>query len=63
MKRFVQGESRTPGTLKAWMGATNFLTNTLERVSTEMSLHVLACNLKRVMTIPGTGALMRAMRG
>jgi hypothetical protein len=51
------------GTLKAWMGATHFLTKTLERVSTEMSLHVLAYNLKRVMTILGTGALMQAMRG
>lgn len=27
------------GTLKAWMGATHFLTKTLPRVSTEMSLH------------------------
>ena len=27
------------GTLKAWMGATHFLTKTLNRVSTEMSLH------------------------
>ena len=30
------------GTLKAWMGATHFLTKTLSRVSTEMSLHVMA---------------------
>ncbi len=29
---------------KAWMGATHFLTKTLPRVSTEMSLHVLAYN-------------------
>ena len=28
------------GTIKAWMGATHFLTRTLEKVSTEMSLHV-----------------------
>ncbi|MFI5224298.1 MAG: IS1182 family transposase, partial [Nitrospirales bacterium] len=39
------------GTIKAWMGATHFLTKTLGRVSTEMSLHVLAYNLKRVMKI------------
>jgi hypothetical protein len=32
------------GTLKAWMGATHFLTKRLRRVSTEMSLHVLAYN-------------------
>ena len=30
------------GTLKFWMGATHFLCRTLPRVSTEMSLHVLA---------------------
>src|ERR1700675_705706 len=30
------------GTLKAWMGATHFLTRTLDKVRTEMSLHVLA---------------------
>jgi len=33
------------GTLKAWMGSTHFLPRTLNRVSTEMSLHVLAYNL------------------
>jgi transposase len=42
------------GTLKAWMGATHFLTKTLNRVSTEMSLHVLAYNLKRVIAILGS---------
>ena len=50
------------GTLKDWMGATHFLTRTLDRVSTEMSLHVLAYNLKRVMKIIGMGPLMAAMR-
>jgi len=49
------------GTLKAWMGATHFLTKTLGRVSTEMSLHVLAYNLKRVMNLLGTTTLMEAM--
>jgi transposase len=49
------------GTLKAWMGATHFLTKTLPRVSTEMSLHVLAYNLKRTMQIFGAKPLMRAM--
>jgi hypothetical protein len=33
------------GTLKAWMGSTDFLTKTLPRVRTEMSLQVLAYNL------------------
>src|SRR5438552_14032634 len=50
------------GTLKAWMGSTHFLTKRLPRVSTEMSLHVLAYNLKRVMQIVGSGPLMQAMR-
>jgi transposase len=49
------------GTLKAWMGATHFLTKTLPRVSTEMSLHVLAYNLKRAIQIFGVRALMQAM--
>ena len=51
------------GTLKLWMGSAHFLTKTLKRVSTEMSLHVLAYNLKRVMKILGTEALMAEMRG
>ena len=50
------------GTIKSWMGATHFLTKKLDRVSTEMSLHVLAYNLKRVMRLLGPGALMNAMR-
>jgi transposase len=50
------------GTLKAWMGATHFLTKTLPRVSTEMSLHVLAYNLKRAMQIVGIAPLTQAMR-
>ena len=49
-------------TLKAWMGSTHFLTKRLPRVSTEMSLHVLAYNLKRVMQIVGIVPLMQAMR-
>lgn len=49
------------GTLKAWMGSPHFLTKTLDRVSTEMSLHVLAYNLKRVMNLMGTAPLMEAM--
>jgi transposase len=48
-------------TFKAWMGSTHFLTRTLPRVSTEMSLHVLAYNMKRVMQIFGVQSLVRAM--
>jgi len=50
------------GTLKLWMGSAHFLTKTMDRVSTEMGLHVLAYNMKRVMKILGTGALMDAMK-
>jgi transposase len=50
------------GTIKYWMGATHFLTKTLARVSTEMSLHVLAYNMKRVMRLLGIGGLIEAMR-
>ena len=50
------------GTLKAWMGATHFLTKTLPRVRTEMSLQVLAYNLKRALNIFGTDLLVALMR-
>jgi len=50
------------GTIKAWMGSTHFLTRTLKRVSTEMSLHVLAYNIKRVIAIIGVGPLLQAIR-
>lgn len=49
------------GTLKAWMGSTHFLTKTLPRVSTEMCLHVLAYNFKRLMRILGTQQVIRAV--
>ncbi|SHE76433.1 hypothetical protein SAMN02745148_01083 [Modicisalibacter ilicicola DSM 19980] len=50
------------GTLKAWMGSTHFLTKRLANVSTEMSLHVLASDLKRVMSILGVNELIRVAR-
>jgi hypothetical protein len=50
------------GTIKVWMGWTHFLTKTLGRVSTEMSLHVLAYNMKRVLAILGFDELMYAIR-
>ena len=49
------------GTLKHWMGWTHFLTRTLVNVGTEMSLHVLAYNLKRVISILGIAKTMKAM--
>jgi transposase len=47
--------------IKAWMGATHFRMKTLKHVATEIALHVLAYNLKRVMAILGVPALLRAM--
>lgn len=44
------------------MGWTHFLTKGLERVQTEMSLHVLAYNLKRLMTLLGIAGVMDAIR-
>lgn len=49
------------GTIKAWMGATHFLTKGLERVRTEMSLHILAYNLKRLIALLGITAVMKAV--
>lgn len=46
------------GTLKAWMGHTHFLTKGLEKVKTEMSLSVLAYNLKRMIAIMGVRPLI-----
>ena len=50
------------GTLKAWMGATHFKTRTLDKVRAEMSLHVLAYNLKRVVAMLGPQSLIEAIR-
>jgi transposase len=50
------------GTLKAWMGATHFKTRRLPNVRTEMSLQVLAYNLKRVIEILGVRPLIAAMQ-
>jgi len=57
-----QTVEHTFGTLKSWMGATHFLTRTFPRVRTEMSLQVLAYNLKRVIQILGVQPLIAAIR-
>jgi len=44
------------------MGATHFLMKTLPKVATEMTLHVLAYNLTRVMNIVGIKPLLAAIR-
>jgi transposase len=50
------------GTLKSWMGATHFLTRTKDRVNAEMSLFVLAYNIKRMIKILGMKPLLEAIR-
>jgi transposase len=49
------------GTIKSWMGIHHFKTKTLKRVSTEMSLHVLAYNLTRMINIMGVKPLIAAI--
>jgi len=49
------------GTIKSWMGSTHFQMKTLKHVGTEMALHVLAYDMKRVMSILGVGGLMEAI--
>jgi transposase len=50
------------GTLKAWMGYTHFQMKTLKHVRTEMSLHVLAYNFKRVLAMLGVNPLLHAIQ-
>lgn len=49
-------------TLKHWMGSTHFLTRTLANVGTEMSFHVLAYSLKRLIGILGMSKTMKAIQ-
>lgn len=49
------------GTMKRWMNAGYFLCKGLEKVATEMSLTVLAYNLKRVLNIVSFPELMKAV--
>ncbi len=50
------------GTIKAWMGHSHFLMKRLPNVKTEISLHILAYNMKRVMAVLGTKPLIEAIR-
>jgi len=50
------------GTIKMWMGATHLLTRRFKNVSTEISLHVLAYNLKRMMSIWGSEGLTKKLQ-
>ena len=50
------------GTLKSWMGATHFLTKRLKNVKTEMSLSVLAYNIRRMISMMGVTKLIRVIQ-
>lgn len=50
------------GTIKSWMGNPHLLMKRLKNVKTEISLHVLAYNMKRVLRILGARPLMAAMQ-
>jgi Transposase DDE domain len=50
------------GTLKHWMGSAHFLMKTLAHVPTEVNLHALAYNLKRVISVLGIAKTMKAMK-
>jgi transposase len=50
------------GTLKHGMGSSHFLTRTLPHVGTEMSLLVLAYNLKRVMQLLGVKQTVKSVK-
>jgi transposase len=50
------------GTIKDWMGRSHFKTRKLANVGTEMSLHVLAYNIKRAIALVGTPRLIVAMQ-
>jgi hypothetical protein len=49
------------GTRKRWMEQGYFLMRRKEKVATEMSLTVLAYNLKRVLNLVGTQKLIAAL--
>jgi len=51
------------GTIKDWMGRDHFRTRRLVNVGTEISLHILAYNVKRAVAVLGAPALMAAIRG
>jgi hypothetical protein len=48
--------------IKHWMGSTHFLMKRLPNVKAEMSLHVLAYNMKRAINVLGTAKIMDALK-
>lgn len=49
-------------TLKHWMGSTHFLMKRLPNVQTEMSLHVLAYNLRRAINVLGVPKIIEQLQ-
>ena len=50
------------GTIKHWMGATHFLMKRLPNVQAEMSLHVLAYNLRRAINVLGVPKIIEQLQ-
>ncbi len=50
------------GTIKDWMGRSHFKTRGLKNVGTEISLHILAYNIKRAIALIGVSGLIAAMQ-
>ena len=50
------------GTIKHWMGSTHFLMKRLPNVQAEMSLHVLAYNMKRAISVLGVAKIMEQLQ-
>ena len=50
------------GTIKSWMGSTHFQTRTIPKVSTEMSLQVLAYNMKRAIGLLGVEKIVATIK-
>jgi transposase len=50
------------GTIKHWMGSTHFLMKRLPNVQAEMSLHVLAYNLRRAINVLGVPRIMEQLQ-
>ena len=49
------------GTIKQWMGSTHFLMKRLPNVQAEISLHVLAYNLRRAINVLGVPKIMEQL--
>jgi len=50
------------GTIKHWMGSTHFLMKRLPNVQAEMSLHVLAYNLRRAISVLGVPKIIEQLQ-